>query len=209
MLVECATKEAKEGNDKITWVLIILVTHVVGAALYFFARRPKRRAEVGRLAADIVVNQCCNDVRRRPSGASLRQSSSLRCFPQSMGDSGPASHAIVIPNPPRVKNLARRLRGHVANRIRDLPRDAAGSIRQRPSGRSGSACSARFGVHVAFGRGKQPTTRCLSDFDKVLSRREAQWTSNRGLSYNCRVRRTPRGRVQTCRDPNVPRWWNW
>ena len=47
MLVECATKEAKEGNDKITWVLIILVTHVVGAALYFFARRPKRRAEVG------------------------------------------------------------------------------------------------------------------------------------------------------------------
>ena len=45
MLVECATKESAEGNDKTVWVLIILFTHAIGAALYFIVRRPRRRAE--------------------------------------------------------------------------------------------------------------------------------------------------------------------
>ena len=45
MLVECATKESPQGNEKTAWVLIILFTHVIGAALYFFVRRPQRRAE--------------------------------------------------------------------------------------------------------------------------------------------------------------------
>ena len=44
MLVDCATKERGEGNDKLIWVLIILFTHIIGAALYFFIRRPARRA---------------------------------------------------------------------------------------------------------------------------------------------------------------------
>ncbi len=47
MLVECATKEPNTGNQKVVWVLIILFAHFIGAAIYFFARRPKRIAEVG------------------------------------------------------------------------------------------------------------------------------------------------------------------
>jgi hypothetical protein len=47
MLVDCATKERGEGNDKLIWVLIILFTHIIGAAIYYFVRRPKRKAEFG------------------------------------------------------------------------------------------------------------------------------------------------------------------
>jgi hypothetical protein len=47
MLVDCAMKEPSQGNDKIVWVLVILFTHVIGAALYFFIRRPKRIAQTG------------------------------------------------------------------------------------------------------------------------------------------------------------------
>lgn len=47
MLIECATKEASTGNDKLIWVLVILFTHLLGALLYFFIRRPRRKAELG------------------------------------------------------------------------------------------------------------------------------------------------------------------
>ena len=47
MIIEAATKEASEGNDKITWIIIIVFTHVLGALLYFFVRRPKRKADLG------------------------------------------------------------------------------------------------------------------------------------------------------------------
>lgn len=42
MLIDCATNEPSEGNDKLVWVLIILLTHVIGAAIYYFVRRPQR-----------------------------------------------------------------------------------------------------------------------------------------------------------------------
>lgn len=48
MLIECATKEPDTGNTKICWVLIIVFAHIVGALIYYFARRPQRYAEVGR-----------------------------------------------------------------------------------------------------------------------------------------------------------------
>ena len=48
MIVDCATKESSEGNDKIIWILIILFTHVIGSLIYFFARRPTRIAQLGR-----------------------------------------------------------------------------------------------------------------------------------------------------------------
>jgi hypothetical protein len=48
MLVECATKESNSGNDKVVWIIIILFAHFVGALIYFFARRPRRYAEIGR-----------------------------------------------------------------------------------------------------------------------------------------------------------------
>lgn len=47
MLVDCATNEPDEGNNKIVWTIIIVFTHLIGAALYFFVRRPRRRAEAG------------------------------------------------------------------------------------------------------------------------------------------------------------------
>jgi len=47
MLIDCATKESTEGNDKIVWVIIIAVAQLLGAILYFFVRRPKRIRETG------------------------------------------------------------------------------------------------------------------------------------------------------------------
>jgi hypothetical protein len=48
MLIECATKEPDTGNTKIVWTIIIVFTHIIGAAIYFFVRRPQRIAELGR-----------------------------------------------------------------------------------------------------------------------------------------------------------------
>ncbi len=48
MQVECATKEPSTGNEKIVWVIIIALTHLLGAAIYYFVRRPQRMAETGR-----------------------------------------------------------------------------------------------------------------------------------------------------------------
>ncbi len=48
MLIECATKEPGDGNEKLIWILIIIFTHLIGAIIYFIVRRPKRIAEVGR-----------------------------------------------------------------------------------------------------------------------------------------------------------------
>ena len=42
MLVDCATKESDQGNNKIVWILIILFTHFIGALIYFFTRRLRR-----------------------------------------------------------------------------------------------------------------------------------------------------------------------
>jgi hypothetical protein len=42
MLVEVATKEPSQGNDKIVWLLVVLFTHWIGALIYFLARRPER-----------------------------------------------------------------------------------------------------------------------------------------------------------------------
>ena len=42
MLVDCATKEPSDGNDKIIWMLVILFTHLLGALIYYFVRRPQR-----------------------------------------------------------------------------------------------------------------------------------------------------------------------
>jgi hypothetical protein len=42
MLIDCAKHEPREGNDRIVWVLIIAITHFLGAMIYYFARRPER-----------------------------------------------------------------------------------------------------------------------------------------------------------------------
>ena len=48
MIVDCATNEPSEGNDKLIWILIIVLTHWVGALIYFLARRPKRIEQYGK-----------------------------------------------------------------------------------------------------------------------------------------------------------------
>jgi membrane-associated phospholipid phosphatase len=48
MLIECATKEPDQGNTRLIWVLIILFANFLGAAIYYFVRRPQRWAEIHR-----------------------------------------------------------------------------------------------------------------------------------------------------------------
>lgn len=42
MIVDCVTKEPSQGNDKVIWVLIIVLLGWIGALVYFFARRQTR-----------------------------------------------------------------------------------------------------------------------------------------------------------------------
>ena len=48
MLVDCVSNEPNEGNDKIVWILIIVLTGWIGGLVYYFARRPQRIAKFGR-----------------------------------------------------------------------------------------------------------------------------------------------------------------
>lgn len=47
MIVDCATKEPSNGNDKLIWIVIIVLTHWVGALIYLLVRRPQRIAMYG------------------------------------------------------------------------------------------------------------------------------------------------------------------
>jgi len=47
VLIDCITKEPSEGNDKIVWTIVILSIPWIGAALYYFIRRPERVKAVG------------------------------------------------------------------------------------------------------------------------------------------------------------------
>jgi len=47
MLVDCATKESGQGNDKLVWILVIVLTSWIGALIYFLVRRPQRIRELG------------------------------------------------------------------------------------------------------------------------------------------------------------------
>jgi hypothetical protein len=48
MIIECATKEPDTGNTKIVWIIILVFTHIIGALIYYFVRRPERIRELGR-----------------------------------------------------------------------------------------------------------------------------------------------------------------
>ena len=47
MLIEAATRET-DSSERLIWVLIIVFLQVLGAAIYFFVRRPVRKARLGR-----------------------------------------------------------------------------------------------------------------------------------------------------------------
>jgi hypothetical protein len=46
MLIDCATKETTDGNEKIVWILIIILTNILGALIYFFARKLPRNTKL-------------------------------------------------------------------------------------------------------------------------------------------------------------------
>lgn len=48
MIVDCAVNEPGHDNNKIVWILVILLTHFIGALIYFLARRQQRINEYGR-----------------------------------------------------------------------------------------------------------------------------------------------------------------
>ena len=48
MIIDAATKEPAEDPNKIMWVLIVVLLHWLGAAIYYFARRPERIRKYGR-----------------------------------------------------------------------------------------------------------------------------------------------------------------
>lgn len=47
-IVDCAKNEKSEGNDKVVWILVIVLAGWIGALIYVFARRPARKRELGR-----------------------------------------------------------------------------------------------------------------------------------------------------------------
>jgi prolipoprotein diacylglyceryltransferase len=48
MIIEVATKEPENGNDKIVWILVVVLAGVIGAAVYYFVRRPERMKKFGK-----------------------------------------------------------------------------------------------------------------------------------------------------------------
>lgn len=48
MVVEAATKEPAEEPNKIMWVLIVVLLSYIGAAVYYFVRRPERIQKYGK-----------------------------------------------------------------------------------------------------------------------------------------------------------------
>ena len=47
-LIDCIKNEPTEGNERIVWVVVIAVTHWIGALIYLIVRRPQRRILLGR-----------------------------------------------------------------------------------------------------------------------------------------------------------------
>ena len=48
VLVDCLKNESSQGNDKIVWVVVIVLAHWIGALIYLIVRRPKRIQEQGK-----------------------------------------------------------------------------------------------------------------------------------------------------------------
>ena len=47
MLLDCANQEST-GNERIVWILILLIANVIGAVIYYFVRRPRRFVGAGK-----------------------------------------------------------------------------------------------------------------------------------------------------------------
>jgi len=50
-VIDCATNEPSEGNEKLIWILVILFLHpipLLGSLIYVLVRRPERKRLYGR-----------------------------------------------------------------------------------------------------------------------------------------------------------------
>ena len=45
ILIDCLGKETDKGNARLIWAVIIVVTYIIGAFLYYVIRRPRRIPE--------------------------------------------------------------------------------------------------------------------------------------------------------------------
>ena len=48
MIVDCVTNEPPEGNDRLIWILVIVLAQGIGSLIYYFVRRPQRIRQFGR-----------------------------------------------------------------------------------------------------------------------------------------------------------------
>ena len=46
MLIDCATGEFKNKNDKIVWILVIILLHIIGAAVYYFVVKKSAKKRI-------------------------------------------------------------------------------------------------------------------------------------------------------------------
>ncbi len=42
MIVDCATKERREGHERLIWIIITVFLPYLGALVYYIVRRPER-----------------------------------------------------------------------------------------------------------------------------------------------------------------------
>ena len=48
MLIDCISNEPSTGNDKLIWILVIVLAGWVGAIVYRIVRQPQRKAQHGK-----------------------------------------------------------------------------------------------------------------------------------------------------------------
>ena len=46
MLVDAAQNRGLDQNEKIVWIVVVALLHFLGAVIYFFVARPKRKLAV-------------------------------------------------------------------------------------------------------------------------------------------------------------------
>jgi hypothetical protein len=43
MLVDAAQNRGLDQNERLVWIIVVALTHFIGALIYFFVGRPKRK----------------------------------------------------------------------------------------------------------------------------------------------------------------------
>jgi hypothetical protein len=46
-LIDCLKYETDNGSTRFVWAIVIIITYMIGALLYYIVRRPKRIVEFG------------------------------------------------------------------------------------------------------------------------------------------------------------------